>query len=76
VADPAPYHRLLEGAREDGVDLVHGAGLERSAVLAAAGPQVGVEGVQGDGVDLTDRELAEGREWVGLAGLEPATERL
>jgi hypothetical protein len=76
VADPAPRHRLLEGAREDGVDLVDGAGLERPAVLAAAGPQVGVEGVQGGGVDLTDRELAEGREWVGLAGLEPATERL
>ena len=51
-----------EGARQDRVDLVDGAGLERPAVLAAPGPQMSVEGIQGGGVDLADRELAEGRE--------------
>jgi hypothetical protein len=36
VADPAPDDSLLEGAGEDGVDLVDGAGLEGPAVFAAA----------------------------------------
>jgi hypothetical protein len=62
VADPAPDDGLLEGTGEDGVDLVDGAGLERPAVLAAPGPQLGVEGVQGGGVDVADGELTEGRE--------------
>ena len=108
VTDPSPRHRLLQRGREHSVDLVHGTGLERPTVLAAAsGRHLGAEGVQGGGVDLADGELAKGREdvavhggpvaadrrggdrqaeqvlqacdlrcWVGLAGLEPATERL
>jgi hypothetical protein len=75
VADPAPHHRLLEGAGQDRVDLVDGAGLERPAVLAAPGPQVGIEGVQGGGVDLADGELAEGREDVAVHGRPVAADR-
>jgi hypothetical protein len=68
VADPSPRHGLLEGAEQDGVDFVDGAGLERPAVLAAAGPKVSVEGVQRGGVELADGELAEGREDVAVHG--------
>jgi len=66
MADPAPHHGLLEGARQHGVDLMDGAGLERPAVLATSGPEAGVEGVQGGGVDLTDGELAQGREDISV----------
>jgi hypothetical protein len=50
----------VERAREDGMDLVDAAGRHRPAALAALLAQVGVEGVQGGGVEPTELELAQG----------------
>jgi hypothetical protein len=44
------------------VDLAHGAGRKRPAVVAALLSQLGVEAVQGRGVEPGDGELAEHRE--------------
>jgi hypothetical protein len=50
----------FERAREDGMNLMDAAGRHRATALATLLAQVGVEGVQGGGVQPAELELAEG----------------